>query len=206
MSDQIYNKVITIASKEEVLTKNKKNTTVKITDQSGAKFVFWKKKADGTPSAVAEQFRAMGLDEGSTVKIGYVDEAYEDAQGQSRVSSKIINFQETQEQPAQVSSEPKKTAPKPNSYVKEPSEPTDWDEIAVGKCQTVFLAAFIQSGKTISEAKLQVTMARQLAELVVYGTQKQVQTYGADEVPLPEVPLPEAPPEVPEVDVENIPF
>ncbi len=52
-----------------------------------------------------------------------------------------------------------------------PSEDVDWDEIAVGKCQTAFLAAFLQAGNTFADAKLQVTQARKLAELVVYGQQ-----------------------------------
>ena len=48
----------------------------------------------------------------------------------------------------------------------------DFKEEAVGKCQTLFLQAYIQAGNSIQDAKLQVTPARKLAELVVYGTQK----------------------------------
>jgi len=60
---------------------------------------------------------------------------------------------------------------------------TDWDEIAVGKCQSLFIAAYLQSGKSFSEAKLQVTQARQLAELVVYGHTIASQVDTTDEAP-----------------------
>lgn len=75
--DKIYNKVITIESKEEIKTSNG-NTMVKITDHTGEKFGFFKKKKNGEFSSPAVQFRDMGLDEGSTVKIGYVIETYQD--------------------------------------------------------------------------------------------------------------------------------
>jgi len=62
--------------------------------------------------------------------------------------------------------------PRASQSVREPSKETDWDNIAVGKCQTAFLAAYIQAGNTFADAKLQVVPARKLAELVVYGTQQ----------------------------------
>jgi hypothetical protein len=100
--DKIYNKVITIESKEESKIANG-NTMVKIIDHTGSKFAFFKKKKDGELSSPAAQFRDMGLDEGSTVKIGYVIETYEDKTGVTRESHKIINFQETNDSPSEES-------------------------------------------------------------------------------------------------------
>jgi hypothetical protein len=62
-------------------------------------------------------------------------------------------------------------APRATQSAREPSKETDWDQIAVGKCQTAFLAAYLQAGNTFADAKLQAVQARKLAELVVYGTQ-----------------------------------
>lgn len=182
MSDFI-NKVITIVSKEETKTKAGTNTKVKLVDQDGVKYSYFKKKKDGALSSAAEQFKDMGLDENSVVQISWVLDTYE-VEGKSITENKVTGFRETSEQPVmgQVPA-PRPQPVKQNEYkpTKE-QEPTDWDKIAVGKCQTVFLQAYIQSGKTFSEAKLQVTQARQLAELVVYGTQQK------DEAPLPEAP------------------
>lgn len=164
----ILNKVIAIKAKEESKTKNGTNTIVRLTDQNGVKFCFFKKKSDGEFTSVASQFKNMGLDEDSVVRIGYVEEQYNDVKGIARTTLKIINFQETNEVPdmgTQTHHEPK--------Y--EPTrEPTsrNYNEENVGKCQSLFLAAYIQSGKSIQDTKLQVVPARQLAELVVYGTQK----------------------------------
>lgn len=48
----------------------------------------------------------------------------------------------------------------------------DFDRENVGKCQSLFLQAYIQSGKSIQEAMLQATQAKRLAEIVVYGHSK----------------------------------
>lgn len=74
---------------------------------------------------------------------------------------------------AGLSEQPKNqnTAPRASQSAREPSKETDWDQIAVGKCQTAFLAAYLQAGNTFADAKLQAINARKLAELVVYGTQ-----------------------------------
>jgi hypothetical protein len=100
MGDQpIANKVIIISSKEESKTKKGDNTVVRITDQDQVKYVYFKKKADGTLSAVAAQFKTMDLDEGSVVRIGYVAEDYTDSKGFTRSSNKLINVMETNEVP-----------------------------------------------------------------------------------------------------------
>lgn len=101
---KIYNKVITIESKEEAKTQSG-NTMVKLTDHTGERFTFFKKKQDGNLTSVAAQFRDMGLDEGSTVKIGYVIENYQDKNGITRESHKIINLQETNDNPVVATSE-----------------------------------------------------------------------------------------------------
>jgi hypothetical protein len=90
----------------------------------------------------------------------------------------------------------KPQAPKPvqpQTYHSEEVKGRDFDKEAVGKCQTLFLQAFIQSGNSFADAKLQVTQARQLAELVVFGTQQE-KAPGPQVEPLPEEePLPEIP-------------
>jgi hypothetical protein len=101
--DKIYNKVITIESKEEIKTADG-NTVVKLKDHTGEHFSFFKKKKDSEGnltlfSSPANQFKDMGLDEGSTVKIGYVINTYSDKQGETRESKNIINFQETNDAP-----------------------------------------------------------------------------------------------------------
>lgn len=170
--DKIYNKVITIESKEEIKTSNG-NTMVKITDHTGEKFGFFKKKKDGTFASPAAQFRDMGLDEGSTVKIGYVIETYQDKQGVTRESHKIINFQETNDTPSQTSPQAQTRVPEANKGQSVASDSgavgRDFDKEAVGKCQSLFLQAYIQAGHSFSEAKLQVIQAKKLAEMVVFG-------------------------------------
>lgn len=175
MDDKIYNKVITIESKEETKTSNG-NTLVKIKDHTGEQFTFFKKKKDGSLTSSAIQLRDMGLDEGSTVKIGYVIETYEDKQGTIRESHKIINFQETSDSPTQIAPQPQK----PRSEAPTPSQSNfkigygsathrDFDKEAVGKCQSLFLQAYIQAGHSFSDTLLQVGQAKKLAEMVVYG-------------------------------------
>lgn len=171
--DKIYNKVVTIESKEEVKTKNGTNTAVKLTDHTGEKFVFFKKKKDGAPTSVAEQFRNMRLDEGSTVRIGYVIETYQDSQGKTRESHKIINFQETNDEPDQGSQTPK-SSHREASGASQSNSGRDFDKEAVGKCQSLFLQAYLQAGNTFSDAMLQVGQAKRLAEMVVYGRSENV--------------------------------
>ena len=175
-----------------------KGLTVALIDQDKKKWTIWKKDYKDK-EADSEPYRALALYKfGETFGVSY-GEKEEEFTGKD---GKLVKFKRktiysimppiknpTGETVAPV----KKSAPEP----KYESTETNWDEIAVGKTQSLFLAAFIQSGKSFSEAKLQVTQARQLAELVVYGTQKTVQS---------EIPLPEAPPEQDEPDVSQIPF
>ena len=91
MADQIYNKIIKIVSKEE------KNGKIKVTDQDGDKFSFFKKKTNGESTSAYEQFKNMNLDEGSSTKVGYVLENFE-IEGKQISGKKIINFMEAKEE------------------------------------------------------------------------------------------------------------
>jgi hypothetical protein len=186
--DSIQNKIITIVSKEEAKTKTGTNTQIKITDQDGIKFSFFKKRKDGNLTSPAAQFKDAGFDEGSTVEIGYVEEKYKGTDGTERTSNKIINFREASSRPVKTTST-QSTKPE-NTYHKEEKE-TDWTGIAIGKTQSLFLAAYIQSGKSFQDALLQVTQARRLAELVVAGDKKVevIEEQVQEEPPLPEIPF-----------------
>lgn len=111
----------------------------------------------------------MGLDQGSAVNVSFVAEEKE-YQGKPFTDRKVIWFRETNGSPESTKTAPQVQKPRISQNLK-PSEAVDWDEIAVGKCQTAFLAAFLQAGNTFQDTKLQVTQARKLAELVVYGQQ-----------------------------------
>lgn len=166
--------------------------TVTLIDEKKGKWQIWKadykdKTKDSDAYAALQQFKF-----GDTFGVSYQekDESFVNEKGQT------INFKKRTIYSIMpvVTNPTSQIKPQPKYEPIAPDKQTDWDKIAVGKCQTVFLQALIQSGKTISEAKLQAVAARQLAELVVYGTQKTDQTTD---------PIPEPPPEV---TGENIPF
>lgn len=79
----------------------------------------------------------------------------------------------------------------------------DWDELAVGKCQSLFLAAYIESGHTFNETILQAGLAKKLAEMVVYG-------HSVSELPKETMPVAKLSEDgfirTEEVSVEDIPF
>lgn len=190
------NKVIIIVSKEEKKTKTGTNTTISIKDQDKVTYVFWKTKKDGALSEAMAQFKNMQLDEGSVVQVSWVAEEYTGSDAKQHTSNKVTGFRETNEQPVtgQIAPQTSKSAPTaPITYSSDNSTTPDWNGIAIGKTQSLFLAAYIQSGKTFGEALLQVGQARRLAEMVVAGDKQ------TDDVPPPQV----APPEVPG---EDIPF
>ncbi len=167
MSNQT--KIITIS---EISTKVfDSGTQYKVKATSGTSFKFYDKKKDGTNTVAFQQYQDMGIRPGSTVEVWFKEEEKE-YEGKPYTDRLIASFKEATTQtttPTQKAPQNGKIRSTEQSYE---SEGVNWDEIAVGKCQTAFLAAYIQSGKTISDAKLQATQARQLAELVVYGTQK----------------------------------
>lgn len=159
-------KVITIEKVESQMFDNG-GTQYKVT-AGGAKYKFndqTKPDEEGKsrPTVAFQQFKDMGLKVGSTVEIWYKEQEKE-YQGKPYTDRLIASFRETNGQPV-------KPIPKANTYHKDQTEAPDWDNIAVGKCQTVFLQAFIESGHSFMEAKQQVVQARQLAELVVFGKQ-----------------------------------
>lgn len=92
MSD-FQNKVINIASKEEAKTKTGL-TKIKLVDQDGVKYSFFKKKKDGELSAPALQFKNLDLDENSIVQISWVEETYQ-YDGKDVTENKVTGFRET---------------------------------------------------------------------------------------------------------------
>lgn len=202
MGDDIKNKVITIAKVDSsaTATGNIKKTII---DQDKLKYIFYTKKKDKTSSAMHSQFQDMGLDVGSVVEIGYKEEAksFTATKGKdsgnlvSYTERSIISFRETNETPVagKVELRPAGQA-SPSNYT--PAQDRDFDKENVGKCQTIFLGALIQSGKPISEAITQVKEAKKLAELVVYGFQEKVVNTEA----LPVIQQGE------DINVEDIPF
>lgn len=112
MDQQILNSTITIESVEQ------KDNRVSILAHDKNRYSFWAtrkaKDNEGNPvldtnnqpvleeSSPMAQFRNMGLRKGSTVRIGYVIEPYTDKMGKNREAKKIINFQETNDQPTQT--------------------------------------------------------------------------------------------------------
>ena len=167
----MLNANITIAGIEDT------GTIVKIKDSEGKTWTFFKNKKSGGPTVAFDQFSQYKV--GDTTGVAY----NENPNPKGGVFRNIVSFQppvHVQARPAPVQTSISTTGPK-----LEPQKETDWYEIAVGKCQTAFLAAFIQAGHTFSEAKLQATQARQLAHLVVYGnTQPATASDDADLPPL----------------------
>lgn len=171
-NQKLLNKVITISSEE---TKQAQFGLVKkIKDEKGLTYSIFQTKQDGSESAAWQQYKELNL--GDTVQIGYVEKIKQTPDGKGYTARTIRNFNKDigegvqRYQGSQEQKIPRSEAPVRSQSQ---SKDTDWDQIAVGKCQTQFLAAYIQSGKTIEDAKLQVVKARKLAELVVYGAQQE---------------------------------
>lgn len=177
MDNQTKN--ITIAKIETKMFET--GTQYRLTGTDKKIYKFYNKKKDGNDTVAFTQFQDMGIKPNSTVQVWYKEEEKE-YEGKKYIDRLISTFREADGVPE--SRQTQESAPE-QEIVYSSMKNTDWDEIAVGKCQTNFLSAYIQSGKTFSEAKLQVTQARQLAEMVVYGERKEVKITGVDE-PLPE--------------------
>lgn len=131
VKDNIFNKVIKIMAKEEDIK------AIKLIDQEGVKFKFWKKKTDGNLTHAALQFKNMGLEEGSTARIGYVVESF-DWKGKTIKSNKIINFQESDPLPESTQTQEfatgKLNSPKHEpEYVKEKDD-SFWKQKGFEKC------------------------------------------------------------------------
>ena len=176
-----------------------KGLTFNLIDEKNGKWTIWKKdKKTGEDSEVYQSLQNYKMGDSFGVSYGEKENSFIGKDGKT-----VKYMQKTIYSILPIIAQPTtQQAPKaniPNTYIKNETEAPDWDNIAVGKCQTVFLQAYIQSGKSFADAKLQVTQARQLAELVVFGEQKTIPTAQVqDQEPLPSEPQ--------EVDVNSIPF
>jgi hypothetical protein len=166
--NKLLNKAITISGKEEKLQGGK--PVIKLKDEKGLTYTVYKTKKDGSTSVAWEQLQELNV--GDTVQIGYMEDQGE-YEGKTVTYRTIRNFNKDigegvqRQQGSQPAETPRSEAPRGSQ------NNTDWDQIAVGKCQTAFLAAYLQAGNSFADAKLQVIPARKLAELVVYRTQQE---------------------------------
>src|ERR1041385_4878047 len=148
MDNKLLNKVITISGEET--KKTQYGLVKKIKDEKGLTYNFYETTSKGTPSVAWEQYQELQI--GDTVQIGYVEEI-KNYEGKSYTARTIRNFNKDigeGVQRHQESQQAQKYPPGPKSAA---TEPTDWDSIAVGKCQTVFLAAYLQAGNTFEDTK-----------------------------------------------------
>lgn len=175
-----------------------KGLTVQLTDENKKSWTIWKKdyknkEQDSDAYAALQQFKF-----GDSFGVSYQekDESFIGKDGKT-VNFKRKTIYSIMPTIASPTSTLKTSKSAPQQEIKyEANKDTNWDEIAVGKCQSLFIAAYLQSGKTFADAKLQVVQARQLAELVVYGSQKSKQDEGflpgesdgtvGQDVPLPD--------------------
>lgn len=177
----MLNKTITIDSVEIKQAKTG-NWKYIIKDKEGDKYYFYKDTKNGESEAFVS-FNSLSPKNGDNLTIGYneEDKTFVNDKGQTinykdRFIATILRVSnpapltETHDTAASVASS------------------RDFDKEAVGKCQSLFLQAFIQSGHSFSEAKLQSGQARRLAEIVVFG----------------HTITPEEPPQ--DIDVEDIPL
>jgi len=146
-----------MTNKQATITYNgleDKGLTVSVIDEGGKKWTIWKKayqsQADSEAWAELQKHKI-----GDRIMVEYAEkeESFVNDQG------KTINFTRKTIQ---------KIIPTVGTSRKTEGE-TDWDNIAVGKCQTAFLAAYLQAGNSFEDAKLKAAQARKLAEIVVYG-------------------------------------
>lgn len=138
-----------------------KGKTVTVIDGEGKKWTIWKKEFNTNNDSEAwGSLQNLSIGEVMGVSYGEKEESFTNAEG------KNITFTRKTIYSIMPPIVEKNTLPIQST------KETDWDKIAVGKCQTAFLAAYIQSGKSIEDAKLVAGSARKLAEIVVYGSQQ----------------------------------
>lgn len=143
-----------------------------LTDTNKKKYYFYQ-KAKGVDSDVYQSYTGMGLKKGDMCNVSFTEEAKTFVNKEGKTINYTDRFIGSLREASGIPVETKNEAPRASGERTEPSKDTDWDSIAVGKCQTAFLSAYIQSGKSISDAMLQVTQARRLAEKVVYAKTEQ---------------------------------
>lgn len=164
MNDLIM-KAITLSGEEKKVLSNG-STVVKIKDEKGLSYSFFMKKQDGTISKAYEGYQQFQL--GDTVEIHF-SEQEKTYEGKPYTLRNIAFFGEKVSGSAPVES-PRGEAPSASQG----ASGRDFDKEAVGKCQSLFLAAYIQAGHPLSDTMLQVGQAKKLAEMVVYGRTEKV--------------------------------
>jgi hypothetical protein len=173
MNDKLFNKVITISSKEEMA--GQYGAMAKIRDENNFIYTVYQQKKDGTTSAAWEQLKNLFV--GMAVQIGYVEQIRE-YEGKNYTARTIRNFDKDiangivntgRYQGSQMEQSPHSEAPSASQ-----GHSRDFDKEAIGKCQSLFLQGYIQAGHTFAETLLQVAQARRLAEVVVYGRTENV--------------------------------
>lgn len=164
-----------------------KGLTVQLTDENKKTWSIWKKDYKNKDEDSETYIALLGFKFGDTFGVSYVekDESFVGKDGKT-VNFKRKTIYSILPPITNPSSEYKPQAKIASPEVKYSStnETIDWNAIAIGKTQSLFLAAYIQSGNTFGEALLQVAQARRLAEMVVAGDKPEE----TDNVPLPEEP------------------
>jgi hypothetical protein len=164
MNDLIM-KAITLSGEEKKVVNG--STVISIKDEKGLKYSFWEKKQDGSFSKAYEGYRKFQL--GDTVEVHYSEEQKTNKEGKPYTARGIAFFGE-KVTPTSPLETPRGEAPSASQS----ASGRDFDKEAVGKCQSLFLAAYIQAGHSLSDTMLQVGQAKKLAEMVVYGRTEKV--------------------------------
>lgn len=153
-------KAITLSGDEKKVING--STVVSIKDEKGLKYSFWEKKQDGSFSKAYEGYQKFSL--GDTVEIHYSETEKTNKEGKTYTARGIAFFGD-KVTPTIQAEKPRSEAPTNSQGV----SGRDFDKEAIGKCQSLFLQAYIQAGHSFSEALLQVGQAKKLATIVVYG-------------------------------------
>jgi hypothetical protein len=215
MDQKIWNKTITI---QEISTKQTTGgSKYVLKDHEGRTFNFFTTKKDGDDTSVFAQFKNMELKVGDTVMIGFVEEEFE-YQGKNVITKKIINFRETNDQPTQTA--PRQESPRTgqNSASGEVIDRLKqgardvikndafWERQAYEKCCSLWAASELQrDGYTIDSAiqDLQSGHYYRLFQAIKADGAKQFSAM-PNGSPVRPAPMPD--PDLPSVQVEDIPF
>ena len=160
MNNDLIMKAITLSGEEKKVLSNG-STVVKIKDEKGLSYSFFQKKQDGTISKAYEGYQNFQL--GDTVEVHF-SEQEKSFEGKPYTLRNIAFFGDKVSSQAPVES---RSGEAPTAS--QGASGRDFDKEAVGKCQSLFLQAYIQAGHSFSDTLLQVTTAKKLAEQVVYG-------------------------------------
>jgi hypothetical protein len=142
-------------------------------DNQKNKYYFYR-TIQGQDGDVYLSFIGMNPQKGSVVAIGYIEEdkSFVNTEGKT-INFKdrsIVSLREASGVPVQTSVQtPVKTEP-----IYHPVKERDFEAENIGKCQSLFLQAYIQSGHSIEEAILKIDYARDLATRVVRAESEQI--------------------------------